>query len=70
MVLELGTKKSSSVRWVREAGGGDLPPAGEFGLLGAREVCRETEEALGACRVFSTAAVATLASLTEVQGKR
>ena len=69
-MLELGGKKSSSIRWVREASGGDLPPAGEFGLLGAGEVCRETEEALGVCRVFSTAGAATLASLIEMQGKK
>jgi len=69
-VLELGGKKSSSIRWVREASGGDLSPSGEFGLLGAGETCRETEEVLGVCRVFSTAGAATLASLTEVQGKK
>ena len=68
-MLELGGKKSSSIRWVREASGGDLPPAGEFGLLGAGETCREAEGALGVCRVFSTAGAATLASLTEVDRK-
>jgi hypothetical protein len=47
-----------------------LPPAGELGLLDAGETCRETEEVLGVCRVFSTAGAATLASLAEVQGKK